>query len=64
MAARIYDKNVIFNHGLKAKTNFNYTKRQLHRLLQREDDFNLSESDLDEAELIGEAKLNLQKTSE
>ena len=33
LAARIYDKRAIFANGLKAKTNFNYTKGQLRRIL-------------------------------
>ena len=33
-AARIYDKRAILNDGIMAKTNFNYTKRQLENLLQ------------------------------
>ena len=33
-AARIYDKHAILNDGIMAKTNFNYTKRQLENLLQ------------------------------
>ena len=33
LAACIYDKRVIISNGLKAKTNFNYSKRQLERLL-------------------------------
>ena len=55
LAAQIYDKQLILNSGLKAKTNFDYTKKQLDRLLQRENDFNFDESDSGEAEITGEA---------
>ena len=44
LAARIYDKRAIMTRGLKAKVNFNYTKKQLDRLIQTDDDF--SEADL------------------
>ena len=46
LAARIYDKRAIQVNGLKAKTNFNYTKKQLERMLQNEDD--VRESEIDE----------------
>ena len=44
LAARVYDKRAIFAYGIKAKTNFNYTKAQLDRFLASNDD--LEESDL------------------
>ena len=37
-AARIYDKRAIMANGLKAKTNYSYTKKQLVDLLQDLDD--------------------------
>ena len=46
LAARIYDKRAIMTNGLKAKTNFDYTKRQLKRLLQNDED--VHEADLSE----------------
>ena len=51
LAARIYDKRAIYAHGLKAKTNFSYTKRQLVRILaSREDQLeeDLLQSELDQ----------------
>ena len=45
MAGRLYDKRSIFAKGLKAKTNFNYTKKQLMRLLQGDNDLNESETE-------------------
>ena len=47
LAARIYDKRAIFAQGLKAKTNFSYTKQQLQRIL-------VSASDLVEDDLVAE----------
>ena len=49
LAARIYDKRAIYAHGLKAKTNFSYTEKQLRRILASHDD--LVESDLEQSEL-------------
>ena len=46
LGARIYDKRTIQANGLTAKTNFSYTKKQLERMMQTEDD--VHESDLDE----------------
>ena len=37
-AARIYDKRVILENGIHAKTNFCYTKKHLEKLLADEDD--------------------------
>ena len=37
-AARIYDRHAILTHGLKAKTNYNYTKSQVKTILELEDD--------------------------
>ena len=39
-AARIYDHYAIINHGLKAKTNFNYSKQQMRQIAEafNEDD--------------------------
>ena len=48
LAARIYDKRAIMTNGLKAKTNFDYTKRQLRKLLQNDED--VHEADLSEDE--------------
>lgn len=36
MAARVYDRCCIRANGLKAKTNFSYTKEQLLRMLTNE----------------------------
>lgn len=52
MAARIYDKRVIIGSGFRAKTNYNYTKRQLDHLLQ-------NTYDLEEFELTEQDSLNL-----
>lgn len=49
LAARIYDKRAICAHGLRAKTNFSYTKQQLQRILVSTGD--LTEEDLDADEL-------------
>ena len=38
LAARVYDKRAIFAYGIKAKTNFNYTKKQLDRIIATNDD--------------------------
>ena len=46
LAARIYDKRSITANGLKAQTNYSYTKKQLMKLLENEED--VRESDLDE----------------
>ena len=46
LAARIYDKGAIIELGLKAKTNFNYTKMQLEKILRGEDE--LDESDCEQ----------------
>lgn len=35
-AAKIYDRHAILTHGLRAKTNFSYTKTQIKRILERE----------------------------
>lgn len=32
-AARVYDRHAIQTHGLRAKTNFSYTKRQIEDIL-------------------------------
>jgi AP2-like factor, euAP2 lineage len=32
-AAKLYDKLAIFYHGIEAKTNFQYTKRQIEALI-------------------------------
>jgi hypothetical protein len=37
-AARIYDRHAIITHGLRAKTNFNYTKGDIKDILDREDE--------------------------
>ena len=48
LAARIYDKRAILAQGCRAKTNFNYTVKQLCRILQNDSD--IKESDLSELE--------------
>jgi len=35
-AARIYDKHAILTHGLRAKTNFNYSKSEIQAILDAE----------------------------
>jgi hypothetical protein len=35
-AARIYDLHAIMSHGLRAKTNFTYTKEQILKMIQNE----------------------------
>ena len=35
-AARIYDRHAILTHGLKAKTNYSYSKAQVLTLLSKE----------------------------
>lgn len=37
-AARIYDRHAILTHGLRAKTNYNYTKGQVLAFLSREEE--------------------------
>ena len=37
-AARIYDLHAIMSHGLRAKTNFTYTKEQILKMIQNESD--------------------------
>ena len=44
-AARIFDKLTIQVNGIRAKTNFSYTKKQLEKMLQNEDD--VPESDIE-----------------
>ena len=39
-AAQIYDKRTILTKGLNARTNFNYTKKQIEGLLDHDDDSN------------------------
>lgn len=57
-AARIYDRHAILTHGLRAKTNFSYTKMQIATILEREnedpiyEDTMLSEEANEEGELI------------
>ena len=36
-AARLYDKFSIIQHGISAKTNFNYTKHELRGVLEEAD---------------------------
>ena len=51
LAARVYDKRAIQAHGIKAKTNYSYTKRQLVRILSSQDDListELTPEELDE----------------
>lgn len=51
MAARVYDRRSILTHGLKAKTNFNYTKGQLLRILADPDELievSLTREELDQ----------------
>ena len=47
LAARIYDKRTIILKGFSAKTNFNYTKRQLAKILSKKDE-DIRESEFDE----------------
>lgn len=35
-AAKIYDRHAILTHGLRAKTNYSYTKAQIVTMLQNE----------------------------
>lgn len=49
LAARIFDKRIIFSHGLKAKTNYSYTKAQLQRLLASQ--YDLEEDEIHQSEL-------------
>lgn len=49
LAARIYDKRAIYAHGLRAKTNFNYTRGQLSRIVAHR--YDLNEEDLNAEEL-------------
>jgi len=37
-AARIYDRHAILTHGLRAKTNFSYTKSEIDQILSNEKD--------------------------
>lgn len=37
-AARIYDRHAILTHGLRAKTNYSYTKAQVQLLLEKEEE--------------------------
>lgn len=45
-AARIYDRHAIVTHGLRAKTNYNYMKKEIIALLEKEDEL-LMFDDLD-----------------
>ena len=38
LAALIYDKHSIAANGLKVKTNFSYTKKELMKLFENDDD--------------------------
>lgn len=51
VAAKIYDKRIILQQGLKAKTNFSYTKRQLEKMLMDDEDLIEYELVRDEPEL-------------
>lgn len=51
VAARVYDRRSILTHGLKAKTNFSYTKGQLLRILKGPDELievSLTREELDQ----------------
>lgn len=37
-AARIYDRHAILTHGLRAKTNFSYSKGQIMAILSAEEE--------------------------
>jgi hypothetical protein len=37
-AARIYDRHAILTHGLRAKTNFSYSKAEIENILENEKD--------------------------
>jgi hypothetical protein len=37
-AARIYDRHAILTHGLRAKTNFSYTKQQILMIIEKEEE--------------------------
>jgi hypothetical protein len=43
-AARIYDRHAILTHGLRAKTNYSYTKKQILSILKKEMDHPFYES--------------------
>ena len=52
LASRIYDKQAILCYGLKAKTNFSYTKAQLERILSHYADLveeDLTPNEMDES---------------
>ena len=55
-AARIYDAYAILAHGLKAKTNFSYSKGQLLKILERENDAEMIEAGDVEEWLMGDEK--------
>ena len=38
-AARLYDRRSILTYGLKAKTNFDYTRRELEEILHDDEEF-------------------------
>lgn len=42
-AARIYDKHAILTHGLRAKTNFSYTKAQIQKIIESASDESVEE---------------------
>lgn len=45
-AAKIYDKHAILTHGLRAKTNFSYTKAQILKIIESASDESLEEGSL------------------
>lgn len=58
-AAKIYDRHAILTHGLRAKTNFSYTKDQILKILTREKDdliYEESSNISDQVELDKDAK--------
>lgn len=50
-AARIYDRHAIMTHGLRAKTNYSYTKTEIEQILVNEKDDIFEDSDGSHKEL-------------
>lgn len=57
-AAKIYDRHAILTHGLRAKTNFSYTKAQIIAILDKENE----DPAFDES--IGESSHKEQNTND
>ena len=59
-AATIYDRHAILTHGLRAKTNFSYSKQQIIDILEKEEEY-LLDADKNEDEINEVITTNLEE---